>query len=708
MYLCQRDGCETEPPLEFFADLVRHEFEDHIGPLDHSSETLLCPHVTCLTSLRLTSSTFDSWQGLVQHLEEGHRQIFEDWWGMEWAQSALVLMHARKMIQLENPPDFISELREGSFHAGRCFLGSCFYHEGFFDIEALLQHFSSHHYDRFTAQQDAYVLLVQNAICRLETSQLQNALDISDYFGSYRFPVLEADDCVPANVDRGRNLVQRNTRKPFDSPQNRTFTNQSPSQLDLAGFLESKSDLKKLRHWRERPDASISEEAIFLQDETQLEKLSSRLSGEPGLPAPVSALENWSGRGSDVAFDHDDHLPFVERGFLGRGATADVHEIVCNGVTLARKKIYCSREVRLESVKGELKVLSRLHHLHVISLIGSYTQGKILGLLLWPVAVCDLSTFMDMTDTLGSSSREGLWERFGISDSTSDDKVRDFAGKKFQALFGCTASAINYLHANKIRHKDLKPGNILLTKDNVYVTDFGMSRDFSGASTSMSDGIERGTVKYSAPEVIRYEPHGRAADIFSLGCIYLEMVVVWARVPLSELKDVRSLGRDMSFQANIDAISIFRHKIDTSARIYETDSETHTKQIMVFDLIVGMMAQNPDTRPSAMQIIGKLTSPKGLRRFFDLACTLCDCMDQQIYDEPSKDRPPAMFQNHESLHGDITANFNAAKSRNEKAMRKSDGSDSFASSNVFLEWREKVKSKDKTQKHKYPQIHNTV
>ncbi|PSN63191.1 kinase-like protein, partial [Corynespora cassiicola Philippines] len=88
---------------------------------------------------------------------------------------------------------------------------------------------------------------------------------------------------------------------------------------------------------------------------------------------------------------------------------------------------------------------------------------------------------------------------------------------------GCLITAVEYLHEQKIRHKDLKPSNILLGPNDVWLTDFGSATDFSMLSQSATDGVERGTPKYFAPEVASFEPHGRAADMFSLGCVLLEI-----------------------------------------------------------------------------------------------------------------------------------------------------------------------------------------
>ena len=104
---------------------------------------------------------------------------------------------------------------------------------------------------------------------------------------------------------------------------------------------------------------------------------------------------HWSGRGRHVEFDRKETIPLEEGKPLGRGASADVHEVNCRGITLARKKIYCNRRMKLEDVRRELDILKKLNHKHVVTLVGSFIQGQLLGLLLFPAAVCDLGVFLD-------------------------------------------------------------------------------------------------------------------------------------------------------------------------------------------------------------------------------------------------------------------------------------------------------------------------
>jgi len=95
-----------------------------------------------------------------------------------------------------------------------------------------------------------------------------------------------------------------------------------------------------------------------------------------------------------------------------------------------------------------------------------------------------------------------------------------------RGFFGCLCSAVLYLHNSKCRHKDLKPENILVYMNKVLITDFGTARDWSEQSRSTTTGRSGAyTLGYAAPEVVLHEPRNSSSDIWSLGCIYLDMTV---------------------------------------------------------------------------------------------------------------------------------------------------------------------------------------
>ncbi|KAH7070362.1 kinase-like domain-containing protein, partial [Paraphoma chrysanthemicola] len=80
------------------------------------------------------------------------------------------------------------------------------------------------------------------------------------------------------------------------------------------------------------------------------------------------------------------------------------------------------------------------------------------------------------------------------------------------------------MRKQQIRHKDIKPSNILIHNSRVLYTDFGLALDFSNLDTSMTTGpAERTTRKYSAPEVVLHQARRSSADVYSLGCVFIEI-----------------------------------------------------------------------------------------------------------------------------------------------------------------------------------------
>jgi serine/threonine protein kinase len=105
------------------------------------------------------------------------------------------------------------------------------------------------------------------------------------------------------------------------------------------------------------------------------------------------------------------------------------------------------------------------------------------------------------------------------------------------SFFGCLAGAVMYLHNNRIRHRDIKPENILIYQAKVYLTDFGISLDWEHLSRSTTTEDSGKTPLYCAPEVAsQFAKRNSSTDIWSLGCVFVEMLVVVRNCTREELR----------------------------------------------------------------------------------------------------------------------------------------------------------------------------
>ncbi|KAF2446865.1 hypothetical protein P171DRAFT_471322 [Karstenula rhodostoma CBS 690.94] len=79
----------------------------------------------------------------------------------------------------------------------------------------------------------------------------------------------------------------------------------------------------------------------------------------------------------------------------------------------------------------------------------------------------------------------------------------------------------------RVRHKDIKPRNILVHYGNIIFVDFGLTFDFFGADSDTTINMVNGmTPRYCAPEVADCLPRNKSADVWSLGVVFLEITIL--------------------------------------------------------------------------------------------------------------------------------------------------------------------------------------
>ncbi len=163
----------------------------------------------------------------------------------------------------------------------------------------------------------------------------------------------------------------------------------------------------------------------------------------------------------------------------------------------------------------EVRVAARLQHPHILPV---YDSGAASGLL-----------WFTMPYVEGETLRERLRRTGPLPVS---EAVR---------ILGCIGRALAYAHRQAVVHRDVKPANVLLGGENVFLADFGIAKPLDApAGTALTfSGLIVGTPAYLAPEQANADPAtDHRADIYSLGILAYELLAgepPFAGLPLGAL-----------------------------------------------------------------------------------------------------------------------------------------------------------------------------
>ncbi|MBL8082765.1 MAG: serine/threonine protein kinase [Candidatus Obscuribacter sp.] len=197
--------------------------------------------------------------------------------------------------------------------------------------------------------------------------------------------------------------------------------------------------------------------------------------------------------------------------FLGAGAAGQVYKVehIIMGKTYALKILMGTEvsPIALQRFKTEIQVISRLSHPNVVQVHNSGVHNGSM-----PYYVMDLIEGATLADMIEASRKQGLPLL-----ETLD-------------MFAAVAHALAAAHEKNIVHRDIKPGNIVLSNDTapigdrVKVVDFGIAkltgRDNGQALTSKGEIF--GSPLYMSPEQCMGGRIDARSDIYSLGCTLFE------------------------------------------------------------------------------------------------------------------------------------------------------------------------------------------
>src|SRR4051794_35454221 len=105
-------------------------------------------------------------------------------------------------------------------------------------------------------------------------------------------------------------------------------------------------------------------------------------------------------------------------------------------------------------------------------------------------------------------------------------------------------AALDAAHARGLVHRDVKPANILMQDDHVFLTDFGLSKHVGSGDDLTETGAVLGTVDYMAPEQVQGGIVDGRSDVYALGCVLFQMLS--GRVPFERPSGMAKLFAHVS------------------------------------------------------------------------------------------------------------------------------------------------------------------
>lgn len=242
-----------------------------------------------------------------------------------------------------------------------------------------------------------------------------------------------------------------------------------------------------------------------------LDELRRSLTAPDRRPAAIDAPPGPLDEGPPILTDY-----VIEGPPIGVGSTGLIYKArhVKLGRTAALKMIARRPDVVSRLFEIEAKAVAQLQHPNIVQIydIGSHGDRPFLAL-----------EFVD-----GGS----LEDRIAVSSSSPRSAAETIR---------MAADAVDHAHRHGIVHCDLKPSNILMTREGVpKIADFGVAKWTESDGYWGEDGGRRGTPRYMAPEQAGGAGDvGPAADVYSLGTILYEMLT--GRVPHADAAAAETL-----------------------------------------------------------------------------------------------------------------------------------------------------------------------
>ena len=199
---------------------------------------------------------------------------------------------------------------------------------------------------------------------------------------------------------------------------------------------------------------------------------------------------------------------------VGRGGMAEVHVALDTrlGRTVAGKIMradFANDKIFLERFRREAHSVAQMNNPNIVNI---YDSGE--EVVTTETGQTEHLPYLVMEYVKGQTLRDILKVNGALSQRDAE-----------QVMMG-VLNALEYSHRMGIIHRDIKPGNIMISEQGVVkVMDFGIARalDDSAATMTQSQGVV-GTAQYLSPEQARGESVDMRSDLYSAGCVLYEML----------------------------------------------------------------------------------------------------------------------------------------------------------------------------------------
>ncbi|XP_030939228.1 LEAF RUST 10 DISEASE-RESISTANCE LOCUS RECEPTOR-LIKE PROTEIN KINASE-like 1.2 isoform X3 [Quercus lobata] len=267
---------------------------------------------------------------------------------------------------------------------------------------------------------------------------------------------------------------------------------------------------------------------------------------------------------------------------LGDGGFGTVYYgILRDGRQVAVKRLYEHNCRRVEQFMNEVEILTRLRHPNLVSLYGCTSR----------------------------TSRELLLVYEYIPNGTVADHLHGDLAKPGALPFPTrmkiaveTATALAYLHASDIIHRDVKTNNILLDNNFlVKVADFGLSRLFPTDVTHVSTAPQ-GTPGYVDPEYHECYQLTEKSDVFSFGVVLIELISSMPAVDISRHRHEINLSNMAMNKIQNHTL----HELVDPSLGFESDCTVKNMITDVAELAFQCLQYVKEMRPSMAQVLEAL------------------------------------------------------------------------------------------------------